>query len=229
MVLAEDHLALSAVLGAPGADATLHGAAQASPVAIRMASLHFLQQRHRPHAGTAGQQRQDVALPQSAKRVDGLSSQRSLGGFLRGQPRISFDPAAGALAHASLGRGNTLGMVAAKFHVQSHLLVGGGASGQNRTSSWKSRFRSCLYARRDQRSGSNPPRRLGRPTVGLRPPCGRPNRPTYVSLTGQLCCRAAPGSGTPAHAGLASARRCRCRASLPTTSPPADPAVKGAL
>src|SRR5208283_5129647 len=38
-------------------------------------------------------------------------------------------------------------------------------------------------------------RRFGRPTVGLRPPFGRPNRPSYVSLTGQLCCRA--GARTP--------------------------------
>jgi hypothetical protein len=79
MILAEDHLALSAVLGAPGADATLQRAAQTIPVAIGVASLHCLQQRHRSHAGTVGQQRQDVALPQAAKRVDDLSSQRSLG------------------------------------------------------------------------------------------------------------------------------------------------------
>jgi hypothetical protein len=82
VVLAKDHLALGAVLGAPGADATLQCAAQAIPVAIGMASLHFLQQRHRPHAGAAGKQRQDVALPQPAKRVDHLSPQRSLGSFL---------------------------------------------------------------------------------------------------------------------------------------------------
>jgi hypothetical protein len=55
MVLAEDHLTLRPVLGAPGADPALQGPAQAIPVAIRMTSLHFLQQRHRPHAGTTGQ------------------------------------------------------------------------------------------------------------------------------------------------------------------------------
>jgi hypothetical protein len=84
MVLAEDHLALNSVLSAPGADATLQRAAQAIPVAIRMSSLHFFQQRHRPYAGTAGKQRQNVALPQPAKRVDDLSPQWSLGGFVGG-------------------------------------------------------------------------------------------------------------------------------------------------
>ncbi len=41
--------------------------------------------------------------------------------------------------------------------------------------------------------GRNPRRRLARPTVGLRPPSGRPNRPSYVSRTGQLCCRRTAG------------------------------------
>ena len=52
--------------GAPGPDATLQGAAQPVPVpvAVGMTALHLFQQRHRPHAGRADQQRQDVALPQ---------------------------------------------------------------------------------------------------------------------------------------------------------------------
>ncbi len=73
VVLAEDHLALRAVFGAPRAHATLQGAAQAVPVAVGMAALHLFQHRHRPHVGTAGQQRQDVALPQAAQRIDDLS------------------------------------------------------------------------------------------------------------------------------------------------------------
>jgi len=80
VVLAEDHFAFGPVFGAPGADATLQGAAQAVPVAIGMTALHLLQQRHRPHAGTTGQQRQDVALPQPAQRIGDLSPPRSLGG-----------------------------------------------------------------------------------------------------------------------------------------------------
>ena len=53
----------------------------------------------------------------------------SLGGLLRWQSRIVLDPAAGALAESGLGGGDTLGMVAAEVHVQSHLLICGGASG----------------------------------------------------------------------------------------------------
>jgi hypothetical protein len=69
MVLAKDHLARRAVLGAPGADATLQCPAQAIPVALGMAALHFLQHRHRPQARTGGEQRHDVGLPQAAERV----------------------------------------------------------------------------------------------------------------------------------------------------------------
>ncbi len=129
VILAEDHLALGAIFGAPGADATLQGAAQAVPVAIGMTALHLFQHRHRPHAGPTGQQRQDVALPQPTQRVDHLSPPRSFGGFLGRQARIALDPAAGALAEPGLGRGKALGMVAAEVHVQSHLLIGGGAPG----------------------------------------------------------------------------------------------------
>ena len=45
MVLTEDHFALGAVLGAPGADATLQ----------RAAPLHLVVHHHRPHAGTGDQ------------------------------------------------------------------------------------------------------------------------------------------------------------------------------
>ena len=98
VVLTEDHLTCWPVLGAPRADAALQCATQAGPVAIRMAQLHLIQQRDRPQAGAAGEQRQDVALPQPAERVDGLPPQRSLGDLLGGQPWIALDPAAGALA-----------------------------------------------------------------------------------------------------------------------------------
>ena len=92
--------------------------------------VHVFQHRHRPNGGTAGQQRQDVALPSPTERVGDLSPQRSLGGLLGRQPRIALDAAAGALADAGLGGGNVLGMLAAEVHVTSHLLIGGGAPGQ---------------------------------------------------------------------------------------------------
>ena len=82
MILAEDHLAFQSMLSAPAADPALQRAAQAIPIAVGVAPLHFFQHRHRPHAGTTSQQRQDVALPQPAERVDDLSPKRSLGGLL---------------------------------------------------------------------------------------------------------------------------------------------------
>ncbi len=42
-----------------------------------------------------------------------------------------------------------------------------------------------------RRRDENPRRRLGRATVGLRPPFARPNRPSKLSLAGQAHCRAA--------------------------------------
>src|SRR4051812_4392461 len=53
----------------------------------------------------------------------------------------------------------------------------------------EARVRSCPHTPRPE-DRSKPARRFGRTTAGLRPPCVRPNRPTYVSLTGQDCCRA---------------------------------------
>src|SRR3954471_18944891 len=58
----------------------------------------------------------------------------------------------------------------------------------------EARVRSCTHTPRPK-GRIKPPRRFGRTTAGLRPPCVRPNRPTYVSLTGQGCCRARVGAG----------------------------------
>ncbi len=55
MVLAEDDLALRAMLGMPGADAALQGAPQPVPVAVGVTELHRLEQRHRAQAGAAGE------------------------------------------------------------------------------------------------------------------------------------------------------------------------------
>src|SRR4051812_30378704 len=57
----------------------------------------------------------------------------------------------------------------------------------------EARVRSCTHTPRPK-GRIKPARRFGRTTAGLRPPCVRPNRPTYVSLTGQGCCRARVGS-----------------------------------
>ena len=129
MVLAEDDLALRAMLAAPGADPALQGAPQPVPVAAGVAQLHLLQQRDRPQARAAEEQRQHVALPEPVERIDRLSPARALGRLLRRRPGITLDPTAGALADAAGGGSSALGMVMAGGHVQFHLLVGGGASG----------------------------------------------------------------------------------------------------
>ena len=48
MVLAEDHLAIGAVLGSPGAHPALKAATQPIPVMIGMTALHLFEHRDRP-------------------------------------------------------------------------------------------------------------------------------------------------------------------------------------
>src|SRR3954452_11487322 len=62
----------------------------------------------------------------------------------------------------------------------------------------EARVRSCTHTPRPK-GRIKPARRFGRTTAGLRPPCLRPKRPTYVSLTGQGCCRARHRPATPEH------------------------------
>jgi hypothetical protein len=136
-------------LGAPAPHAAFDGAAQAIPVVVGMAQLHLLEQRDRPQARAADQERQDVGLPQSAEQIDGLSPPRSLGGLLGRQPRIVLDAAGGALAQSAHGRGDALGVMTAGLPctVSSADLWRGARA--HRTSR-KSRFRPCSHARRDQ-------------------------------------------------------------------------------
>src|SRR3954466_8082715 len=53
----------------------------------------------------------------------------------------------------------------------------------------EARVRSCTHTPRPK-GRIKPARRFGRATARARPPRVPPNRPTYVSLTGQGCCRA---------------------------------------
>lgn len=86
----------------------------------------------------------------------------------------------------------------AEFHVHSHLLIGGGVPGHIEPRPESRGFDPARTHAATRETGENPRRRFCWPTVGLRPPCGQPNRPSYVSLTGQLCCRAARRRTTPA-------------------------------
>ena len=110
------------------------------------------------------------------------------------QPRIALDPTARAFAEAGLGGSPTLGMMTTEFNVRFHLLVGGGRPGKSDL--FLEVEVPILPSRTPRPERRVKTRAVGlvAPTVGLRPPSGRPNRPTYVSLTGRLCCRAAARS-----------------------------------
>ena len=63
VILTEDHLAIGAVLGAPGANPALQAAAQPIPVMIGMTALHLFEHRDGPQAGMGLEQRPDLAVP----------------------------------------------------------------------------------------------------------------------------------------------------------------------
>ena len=118
MVLAKDHFPVRAVFGAPVPDASLQCTAQPMPVAVGMASLHLLQQRHRPQTGAIGEQRQDLALPEASQGVRALSWRYALSAFLRRQLGVAFKAASGALAEAAAGGGDALSVMTAIFHAR---------------------------------------------------------------------------------------------------------------
>ena len=63
VILTEDHLAIGAVLGAPGANAAFQATTQPIPVMIGMTALHLFEHRDRPQAGMRLEQREDLAVP----------------------------------------------------------------------------------------------------------------------------------------------------------------------
>src|SRR5689334_15370542 len=90
MVLAKDHVPLRSVQAMPGAHPPLERAAQPVPIAVRMATLHLLEQGDRPQAGPAFQQWQDVALPDPVQRIRTLTAPLPASVLLRRQPRITL-------------------------------------------------------------------------------------------------------------------------------------------
>jgi hypothetical protein len=78
VVLSEDHLPVGAVLGTPGANPALQAAAQPIPVVIRVAALHFLEQRDRPQAGLGLEHRADLAVPEPVERVATLAARAAV-------------------------------------------------------------------------------------------------------------------------------------------------------
>jgi hypothetical protein len=63
MVVAEDHLAIGAVFGAPGPNPTLKTTTQPVPVMTGMTQLHLLDQGNRSQTGMCLEHRADLAIP----------------------------------------------------------------------------------------------------------------------------------------------------------------------
>ena len=179
MVLAEDHLPLRPVQAMPGAHPPFERAAQPVPIAVRMATLHLLEQGDRPQTGPALQQRQDVALPNPVQRIRDLTAPLPAGVLLRRQAWIALDPTPGPLADPRLGGGDKLRVLTAKPHVNSHLLVRDVSSGHERVLV-ANRDPNPARTRRDQQAGAMSPRRRSGQALrsGYTRPSARPDRPS---------------------------------------------------
>src|SRR2546429_503435 len=89
MLLAEDHIAVGAVVRPPVCDAPLQGPPHAGRE-LGMAAANLLEDRHRAQLGCRLQHRHDLAVPYERQRVGTAASAPRL--LLRRQPRIGFDP-----------------------------------------------------------------------------------------------------------------------------------------
>ena len=107
MLLAEDHLPLGAVLGAPDADPPLQGLPH-TLAQLGMAAQQLLEHADRADAGTVLENRHDVRLEDIGQRVRPLPATRlALPGRQR---RIGGQPVAGGPAEARLGGRNLDGV-----------------------------------------------------------------------------------------------------------------------
>src|SRR5215813_431041 len=188
VVLAEDDLTVSAVLGPPGADPALQTTAQPVPVVLGAATLHLLEQGDRPQARLGLEHRADLGVPEPGEGIRCRAWPR-IGG-LRWRPAIRLDAAGSTLAEAGLGRSNALGMVVAKLHEYSHLLACDVSSGHfgprlGRRGTDLARTRRGPQTRAQARVTGRAGLRLGH----THPPAS-PTGHLLVSLTGHLSCRA---------------------------------------
>ena len=106
VVLAEDDIALRPMLRLPMPHPPFQRAADAVRQA-GVAALHFLEQGDRPQPGHGGQHRHHLRLPDRRQRIRPAAATWQY--LLRGQPRISLQPAAGAGAEAGTGSRAVLG------------------------------------------------------------------------------------------------------------------------
>ncbi len=124
--LAKDNLLLLAVNGAPGADAPLQRAAHPL-VQFGMSPRHLLENGHRPDAGRGFEQRNDLLLKYTGKRIRTPPAAWRL--LLRWQPRILLDAVGGRHADRRLRRGDGRRIGLSELHVEPHLVIGYVAAG----------------------------------------------------------------------------------------------------
>ena len=114
VVLAEDHLTISAMFGPPAANPALQTTAQPVPVVIGATALHLLEQSDRPQPRLGLEHRADLSIPESGEGI-GCRAWPRIGG-LRRRPAVRLDAPGGPLAEAGLGGSDALGMVVTKLH-----------------------------------------------------------------------------------------------------------------
>src|SRR5215472_15412655 len=157
VLLPEDDVLLGPVQCPPGTDAPLQRAAN-TDADLGMATPNLVENRYRPQAWGALQQRHDLAVPNLSQRIATAAATRRF--LLRQQPRILFDTISGGGAEPGFGRGDGRRLGLAETHIQPHLAVGDVAAGQ------------AAVPHRREEPASYPAGRDGQPTR----PFARPHR-----------------------------------------------------
>jgi len=121
MLLAEDHLALGAVKGPPGADAALQRAPD-RVAQFRVAATYLLEDRDRPETRRGLQHDHDLAVPDRREGVGPAPLAR--GPLLGWQARVVFDPVCGRGRKPGLGRRDDQRVCLTLSHENPHLTVG---------------------------------------------------------------------------------------------------------
>ena len=127
MLLSEDNVLLWASQRPP----TTHTPFQRAPDAgadLGVAPPYLFENRNGADAGGRLQDRDDLAIPNTGKRVGPAPATRRL--LLGWQARIILDPVAGRRAEAGFGGGNGSVVGLSVTHVQPHLVVGDVEAGQ---------------------------------------------------------------------------------------------------
>ena len=128
VLLAEDHLPIGAVGGAPGADPPLQRAPDAG-IEVGVPAHQFLEHADRADRRAGLQDRHHLGLEDIGQGIGAAPAARRL---VRGHGRrIAVQPVAGGTAEARLRRRNLDGMGLLQGHEKPHLASGDVAAGQS--------------------------------------------------------------------------------------------------